>query len=239
MSIFAWRYFERFERLWPERYQFGALLPITAIVLTLIGCADRTTSPARLTTKIQIYSTRNAATAVLHPSQASFAIPLEWLKYYEKNGDNLHLSREELKECEFSNHIEFDAEYARACNAALPFDRCALQIGSEGWGERGHSFDDLQVRVYDIPKTDARIEPLVDETVRSIVHPARVILDPKERWSRICFIYDRTYFDYSATAYIDIRIRRFEDREFVFVFMYTDEEKWKESIDEMLRSFLY
>ena len=45
---------------------------------------------------------------------------------------------------------EWDVEFARVCDAALPFERCAAHVGSEGWERTVRSYGDLQVRAYDL-----------------------------------------------------------------------------------------
>lgn len=56
-------------------------------------------------------------------------------------------------------------------------------------------------------------------------------------WQRILFTFDRFYHDYGATAYVDLRLHRFDERTIVFVFMYTDIRSQEGTIKAILESF--
>ncbi len=118
-------------------------------------------------------------------------------------------------------HYEWDREFAIACNAALPFERCAAHLGSEGWGDDGRRYSDLQVRAYDLADPPIELEKQIIKGATLAVKPDEVARESDGEWRRILVSYERIHFDYSATAHVDFRLRRFGDRTLVLVFMYT------------------
>jgi hypothetical protein len=148
----------------------------------------------------------------------------------------LHLSREELLAIERPEADEWDAEFARACNAALPFDRCAVHVGSEGWGNDARSYGDLQVRVYDVLGSSKDLEDQILRAASSVVKPSKVQREADGAWHRILIVYRRHHFDYEATASLDFRLRHLRDRDFIFVFMYTNALENPRAIREILDS---
>jgi len=94
------------------------------------------------------FSVRTVNTIELEPSGAVFDVPQEWVALYETSGKNLHLRRSELARVEEGDGVEWKTQYADVLNAAWPFDNCAFEGGSEGWGPEFTSFADLQVRAY-------------------------------------------------------------------------------------------
>lgn len=141
----------------------------------------------------------------------SVDIPANWVTY---------LSREELAEVE-NPASEWDTEFGRACNAAIPFRHCVGHFGSEPWGEKSRYFNDLQVSVYLVSGKLTEWEKRFTERVRATVRPDAVERSTLAGWERILFQYHRTPFDYSATAVIDFRFKRIGSRIVVFVFMHT------------------
>jgi len=77
----------------------------------------------------------------------TFRVPQQWLEWFDKFHNNLHLTREQLDKVE-NGGGEWDTEYGQVVNAALPFADCAAQIGGDGWGLEGVSFGDVQLRAY-------------------------------------------------------------------------------------------
>ncbi len=78
------------------------------------------------------YATRVGRTTHLHPSDATFQIPQDWLDWNAEFHNNLHLTHRELRKVRIG-FGEWDYEYARVVNAALPFEHCAAHVGGEGW----------------------------------------------------------------------------------------------------------
>jgi hypothetical protein len=74
---------------------------------------------------------------------------------------------------------DWDPEYAIVVNAVLPFERCALHAGGEGWGREGVSYADLQMRVYVLDevleKVEAKVGAVGVQAVRTLFTPRRVI----------------------------------------------------------------
>ena len=150
--------------------------------------------------------------------------------------NNLHLSRAQLAEIEKPDFDEWDSEFGRACNATLPFDRCAAHVGSEGWGRDARRFDDLQLRVYDLSRTTSQIEDRIAQDAMAAVKTDRVRRETNGSWRRILVTYDRRHFDYGATAHIDIILTSVGARTLAFVFMYTNALKEPEAIPMILKS---
>lgn len=186
-------------------------------------------------------ATRTGTTIILAPSGASFSIPADWVEWHDQFRNNFHLTHEQLDAVE---HVqgEWDTEYAGICNAIFPFDRCCAHVGREGWGRDSVSFADLQLRVYELPDDvaaiRARIENEGSREVEAITGaPVDLQHDETGLWTRSVFTYDRFYIDYGATAHVEIRVRRFEDRTIAFVFMYTDYQSQADLIESILDSF--
>src|SRR5437016_455902 len=92
-------------------------------------------------------ATRSGRTIILHPSEARFNIPADWLTWYNKFHNNLHLNAKELESVRVGQG-EWDTEYALVVNSALSFQTCTAHVGGEGWGKKSSSFADVQLRVY-------------------------------------------------------------------------------------------
>jgi len=102
-------------------------------------------------------ASRHETSITLQPSKASLTIPEEWVQWHEQFGNNIHLTREQLDRVARGDG-EFDTEYASVCNTVLPFDRCGLHAGGEGWGPEAVGWQDLQMRIYDLQDTPEEVE---------------------------------------------------------------------------------
>jgi hypothetical protein len=181
------------------------------------------------------FSSLDGSTITLHPSGLKFDVPANWARHHAER-NNLHLSRGQLEKVEKPDFDEWDREFAPACNAALPFDRCAAHVGSEGWGDDGRRYDDLQVRAYDLPRTTSQFEDRIAHDASAAVKTNQVRRETNRNWRRILVSYGRKHFDYGATAHIDIILTNVGDRTLAFVFMYTDALKESDSIPMILKS---
>jgi hypothetical protein len=171
-----------------------------------------------------------------------FEIPAAWLRWYDENEShpNLHLTPAELDEVK-DTEGEWDREFALVVNAILPFDQCVAHVGSEGWGPRGISYIDLQVRAYVLTETPQEIEERARSRGSAAVasftgSPAMLQQEETGEWRRTVLRYFRTYDDYGATAIVDLRIRQLRDRTIAFAFMYTDHAEHSAEINEFLNS---
>lgn len=190
-------------------------------------------------------SVRQGTTIAAVGYRLRFNIPAAWVRWYEENEThpNLHLTPAQLdivKETEG----EWDREFALVVNAMLPFDQCIAHVGGDGWGPRGISYADLQVRVYVLTATPEEIEERAfsqgSVVVASLTGTPVV---PKQEqvgaWRRIVFKYFRTYADYGATAIVDLRLRLMSHSTVAFAFMYTDHTEHDAEIEEMLNSVIF
>jgi hypothetical protein len=182
------------------------------------------------------FCSRVDATVTLHPRGFTFRVPSDWVRWHSLNQNNMHLSREQLATVEKPEQDEWDSEFARACNAALPFNRCAAHIGSEGWGPEARFYSDLQLRIYDLADAPEDLEERIVRAASLVVRPERVLREDDGAWRRILIAYTRLHFDYEATAYLDFRLKRVLHQRLIFVFMYTDALERPEAIPEILSS---
>jgi hypothetical protein len=174
-----------------------------------------------------------------------FEIPAAWVRWYEENEahPNLHLTPDDLdmvKETEG----EWDREFALVVNTILSFNQCVAHVGSEGWGPQGISFADLQVRAYVLTDTPEQIEERTRSQGSAVVENltgTRAVPQQEQvgAWRRTVIKYFRMYNDYGATAIVDLRIRRLNDRTIVFAFMYTDHTEHDTEINELLKSVVF
>jgi hypothetical protein len=189
------------------------------------------------------FATRKGSTILLSPIGASFRIPKDWLEWNQQFHNNLHLSRQELEKVRDGDG-EWDTEYAKVVNAALPFDECSVHAGGEGWGREGVSFGDLQMRVYltDLsrPELKKRISG-AGFTAAKIVRKdsdahATIAEDQIDNWNRIAISYRLWYGDYGGTAEVEFYITH-NAHTAVLVFMHARASGQEESIQQILKSF--
>lgn len=156
------------------------------------------------------FATQKGSIIKLSPLGASFHIPQDWLDWNRRFHNNLHLTRQDLESVK-DGAGEWDTEYAKVVNAALPFNDCSAHVGGEGWGLQGSSFGDLQMRVYltdqsekDIIKRISELAFAAAKTVRknSQVNPTITPPEHTGEWSRIITSYQLWYVDYGGTAHV-------------------------------------
>ncbi|MDX1909688.1 MAG: hypothetical protein SF053_21805 [Bacteroidia bacterium] len=180
--------------------------------------------------------------AIEHKIQ--FRIPSNWVKWYSENTDypNLHLSPDELALIKDADG-EWDTEFSIIVNEILPFDQCIAHVGSEGWGLKGISYADLQVRFFVLTGSS---EDLVraacakgPEVITGFTRVTPVVKQEKrEGWQSVLLEYARRYQDYGAKASVDIRIRPWGIHTIAFAFMYTDHTNHQNEIELILNSVL-
>jgi hypothetical protein len=187
---------------------------------------------------------------ILKPSRIAFRIPQAWLDHYDSPPkypvanlreivtdpndldryyspkNNLHFTREELDQVESGEGNEWDVTFAKLVNELLPFEKCVFHGGGEGWGQQGHSFADLQMRVYLGSWDLVDIEKLVGErglpAVRRISHGTPTWDRTKTAgWQVESLTFPMWFFDYGDTAVVDFYIRKFHKATIVLVFMHT------------------
>jgi hypothetical protein len=171
-----------------------------------------------------------------------FEIPAAWVRWHEENKEhpNLHLISAELDAVK-ETEGEWDKEFALIVNAILPFDQCLAHVGGDGWGPRGISYSDLQVRVYVLTTTPEEIEKrarLQGTAVVANLTGTSATFEQEQigTWRRTVIKYFRMYLDYGATSIVDLRIRQIGNHTVAFAFMYTDHAQHEEEIEAMLNS---
>ncbi len=181
------------------------------------------------------FSTLEGSTIALQPSGIKFDVPADWV--WNEQRSRLHLSRSQLAKVEKPDFDKWNREFGPDCNAALPFDRCAAHVGREPLGDDGRRFDNLQVRVYDLPHTTSQVEDRIAHGVNAAVSEKKnVRRETNGSWRGIFVSYSRPNFDYEVTAHIDIVLASAGDRTLAFVFIYTGSLKKPDSIAMILKS---
>jgi len=105
------------------------LFGIAIFAVVFLSSCHRT---ADTTAKAQRYATREGQKIILHPSGVTLNVPQQWLEWDERFHNNFHLTRDELEKVH-NGEGQWDTEYAKVVNAALPFTDCAAHVGGEGW----------------------------------------------------------------------------------------------------------
>jgi len=190
-------------------------------------------------------ATRSELTITLHPSEANFSIPAEWLSWYKKYHNNLHLTSKQLDSVRVATG-EWDTEYATVVNSVLPFEDCVAQVGGEGWGKDGVSFGDVQLRVYSTQLSEEQLKVLVSVDGLSAAerfgsHASLLPIADVDLWHRTSLKYELFYQDYGGTARVDFFTTIYEGKTFVLVFMYCDTGRFgaAEEVGSILRSFRF
>jgi hypothetical protein len=101
----------------------------------------------------------------LEPSLLGFHIPEQWAERPDSD-DSLFLTRSALEAVGLARRAEL-RPFASLANAALPFDRCVLQVGSGGWTlGRAAAHGELWVRLYDLPQQQSLRESFCEVRAR-------------------------------------------------------------------------
>jgi hypothetical protein len=209
------------------------MLAVSAVAILMIVAGAYFVIARWMSTEVRNVLETPAATApVANSDRQRITVDSGRLTFEVPNGWVTYLSPEQLKTVENPDRDEWDTEFARACNAALRFDRCLAHVGSEPWGKESQSFADLQVSVYALPGDPNDLEEGIVKALRVTVKPDELKREMDGAWKRVLVSYERWHFDYGATAVIDVRLRNSSGRNYVFLFMYT--KGWK-SVEEIPR----
>jgi len=228
---------------------------------------------------------------ILKPSRIVFRIPPAWLDHYDSppkypvenlremvtdpaeldrrcsTKNNLHFTRQDLDKVKSGEGNEWDETFAKVVNDLLPFEKCVFHGGGEGWGLQGHSFGDLQMRVYLGHWELGELTKLVGErglpAVRKMSQGAASRLRSSAAhlkgftdmtggaaprassgrtkttaWQVESLTFPMWFYDYGATAVIDFYARKYQESTVVLVFMRTTfRGSQKLEIQELVDSF--
>ncbi|MCZ7648822.1 MAG: hypothetical protein M5U26_26785 [Planctomycetota bacterium] len=190
-------------------------------------------------------SRRQDRTVTLLPGRLSFELPATWLKAFEGGAKNLRLTPDEIRAAREPKG-EWDPQFDRVANAALPFDRCAFHGGAEGWGEAGSSNADVQMRAYVGTWELLDVENFVKShgkwdanEVAKNPHAKKAKAVCKQSksgdWQVDSIAFPLWFGDNGGTAMLDFYSRKEGEHTFVLVFMYTDKAK-TEDLDALVAS---
>ena len=211
------------------------------IIWTLLVC----TAQGQTSSSPDDRATRSGQTITLHPSKAKFTVPAEWISWYGRFHNNLHLTAQQLESVRVATG-EWDTEYATVINSVLPFQDCVAHVGGEGWGKDGGSFGDVQLRVYVTPLSEEQVKVSISAQGLSAAQKfsSQTLLLPTldlDSWHRTSLKYELFYNDYGGTARVDFFTNTYEGQTFVLVFMYCDTNRFGalDEVASILRSFRF
>ena len=131
---------------------------------------------------------------------------------------------------------EWDGEFAEVANAALPFDRLVVHVGSEAFCA-GISYTDMHVRAYVLDARPEAVVRAIDErggaVARRLTSEVRVRIRDQpmpSKWeprvefpgfTHVGLSYARWYDDYGGTAHLDAFVRGVGDQTFALLIMWT------------------
>ena len=201
---------------------------------TILALSLSSTSlAAEQSSEVQQSATREGQKITLHPTGITLRLPSQWLQWFDKFHNNIHLTRDQLEKIE-NGDGEWDTEYAKVVNAALPFTDCVAHVGGEGWGREGASFGDIQLRIYltDFKEQEvlARIHGAALQTARTVARPLpnlpaglapdTSLKDAKEsQWGESVIQYPLWYGDYGGVAHVRFYMSTVGGETLVLVFM--------------------
>jgi hypothetical protein len=176
-------------------------------------------------------ATRSGQTITLHPSEATFTVPAEWIFWYKKFHNNLHLTATQLDSVRIPLGV-WDTEFAMVVNSVLPFQDCVAHVGGgHGWGKDGSSFGDVQLRVYVTPFSEEQVKVSVSAQGLSAAQKfsSQASLLPTvtvDAWHRTSLKYELFYYDDGETARVDFFTTTYENQTLVLVFTYCDTNRF-------------
>jgi hypothetical protein len=142
------------------------------------------------------FSTLQGAAIRIEPVAASLQVPQDWV---------LYLTKQEIKSVK-KGEGEWQTEYAKVLNAALPFAACSLHAGKYRW--ESPAVGSLQMRVYVLDGTVEQVQKGISSkgfsAAKSLsskhIHNAAIAVDEVGPWRRVIITYDAWYGDYGGKA---------------------------------------
>ncbi len=181
------------------------------------------------------YSVLDGNTVRIHPYEATFQIPEDWLTPSPFSANNLQLSRRDLNRLYWNDGG--DAEDAQVINAVLPFEHCAAHFGSRDWGN--HFWNDLQGRVYVVHFTQAELAEALKTNglaeASSVFERAALSESNFRGWRKLTLDIMDAPTHFILMKNLDFYHRRFGDKTVVFVFLHAG--GFDPTIEQILNSF--
>jgi len=236
--------------MYSVRYN-GTLSVFLFVVLvggTLISCSDVERISRRLSSRAthsrenrSPVSTLEGTTVNISPYEASFEIPTEWLSEDARNKnpigprENLYISWEQLDQLpNLNGDNEPDAEIM---DSVLPFELCAVHVGSKPWGN--YLTTDLEARVYVIDQNPVGFRDSLEkqglERARGVYKTAELKTKQHGGWEGRVMSVLETGEHTLLFKDIEFYYRAFDGKTVVFVFVH--QSGWDKTIAEMLDSF--
>jgi len=164
----------------------------------------------------QHFSTREGTIIRMHPLGASFEIPQHWTARTQES---------QLKQVR-RGEGEWNTEYAKVVNAALPFSRCVAQAGRWDWN--ASTYGGVTVRAYVLDQTFGEVVERISgkglaatqALPRTTISNVSITESNLEQWRRILINYDAWYYDYGGRANLDFYVAERNGTTIVLVFMY-------------------
>jgi len=175
------------------------------------------------------------------PHGASFEIPTEWLSEDARTKnpvgprENLYISWEQLDQLPKINGD--NAPDAAIMDSVLPFELCAVHVGSKGWGN--YLTSDLQARIYVIDQNPIGLRDSLEKQAlaraRSVYKTAGLKTKQHGAWEgRVMSVFEAEGHTLLFKD-IDFYYRAFDEKTVVFIFVH--QSGWDKTIEHMLDSF--
>lgn len=186
-------------------------------------------------------ATLDGTTVKIMPYGASFEIPVEWFSEVEKERnpvgyrENLYISWEALDQLYKINGD--NAPDAEIMDSVLPFELCAVHVGSKGWGN--YLSTDLYARLYVVDggadDFEKALETLGLERARGVYNKADLKPTQNQKWKgRVMSILELGEHTLLFKD-LDFYYQSFGDKTVVFVFIH--QSGWDGTISQILTSF--
>ncbi len=200
------------------------------------------------------FATMSEKTVTLHPSNATFQIPDEVFSDSRTKAFTRYLTRAELERVKTVPAPEWDHPYSRILNAALPFEACAVHVGTEPFGAGGRTFGDLHVRVYVLDGPAAVVRDAIGrdglaEARRAFApataqFPGPELTNPPSGtpWSLTRIAYLRHQSDFAAGVNLDFYVREFGNQTVVVAIVAmrtTRRSSWDPAVAKIIESFTW
>lgn len=179
----------------------------------------------------------------VEPYGATFEFPLAWLSEEEKHRnpvgyrENLYISWKELDQMHVINGD--NAADAQIMNAILPFELCAVHVGSKGWGN--YLTNDLYARMYVLDGSVNDFEKLLEtrglQRAQAVYKTAKLKTVQNQHWrGRVMSVFKA---EGHTLLFKDLSFyyQGFENKTVVFVFIH--QSGWEEAMSGILNSFTW